>query len=823
MNKFLLPLVLMVAGTATAQTKPAEAWMSVYRASETKVNNLVHTKLDVRFDYAKAEMPGKAWITLTPHFYPTDSLRLDAKGMQINRVALMNGSNMANLTYRYDSANLFISLPRTYRQGERYTVYIDYVSRPNLYKGAGSVAITDAKGLYFINPDGKDKNKPTQIWTQGETEGSSVWFPTIDRPNQKTTQEISMTVPAKYVTLSNGKLMSQKKNADGTRTDNWKMDLPHTPYLFFMGVGDFAVIKDAWKGKEVSYYVEPEYGPVARKIFGNTPEMMTFFSRLTGVEYPWIKYSQLVGQDYVSGAMENTTATIHQASAQQDARQLTEKNGWESTIAHELFHHWFGDYVTCESWSNLTVNESFANYSEYLWLEYKYGKDAADEHNYDDMRGYLGSGSEKKKLVRFHYKDKEDMFDAVSYNKGGRILHMLRHHLGDSAFFRGINRYLSQNKFGTGEAHQLRLAMEEVSGMDLNWFFNQWYFGAGHPRLGIDYEYMDNAGMVKVKLKQTQSDTTTVFRLPMAIDVYEPTGRKRYNVVMTNRTDSFMLPYSSRPWLVNVDAEKLTLASKTDNKTLDQYLYQYKNARNYMDRLEAVQAAAKKQSDKTALEILRLALQDKFHGLRLATMESVDMKKENIRQIMTPVLMQIARNDEQRLNRAEAINMLSDLKLGEMKAVYEKAALDSSYALSAAGLNAINEMDTVRGYQLAQQLNKQKPKFAVARAINNILMQNGDFSGFAATTASFKLMGLQEQFEMLESYGKSLALVTDVTMFQDGVDAIKSLRESIPAQYRKQTDGIINRQILGNVVKAKNERNEKALADYAQAAIDSQK
>ena len=218
--------------------------------------------------------------------------------------------------------------------------------------------LPDAKGLYFINPKGEEKDKPTQIWTQGETEANSVWMPTIDKPNQKTTQEIYMTVPAKYVTLSNGLLISQKKNADGTRTDYWKMDLPHAPYLFFMGVGDFAIVKDSYKGKEVSYYVEKEYAPVARSIFGNTPEMMKFFSEKLGVEYPWQKYAQIVGRDYVSGAMENTTATLHQESAYQNARELVDGIRWEGTIAHELFHQWFGDLVTAESWSNLTVNES---------------------------------------------------------------------------------------------------------------------------------------------------------------------------------------------------------------------------------------------------------------------------------------------------------------------------------------------------------------------------------------------------------------------------------------------------------------------------------
>ena len=296
------------------------------------INDLVHTKLDVRFDYSKSYLYGKAWITLKPHFYPTDSLTLDAKGMDIKEVSLIKGNQHTPLKYNYDGSTLRIHLDKTYRYTENYTIYIDYTSKPNELKAQGSAAITDAKGLYFINPLGTDKDKPTQIWTQGETESNSAWFPTIDKPDQKCTEEISMTVPAKYVTLSNGKLVSQVKNADGTRTDNWKMDLPHSPYLFFMGVGDYAIIQDSYKGKEVNYYVEKEYAPVARQIFGLTPEMMAFYSRILGVEYPWVKYSQMTARDYVSGAMENTTATLHTDALQQDARQLTDGNKYEEYV-----------------------------------------------------------------------------------------------------------------------------------------------------------------------------------------------------------------------------------------------------------------------------------------------------------------------------------------------------------------------------------------------------------------------------------------------------------------------------------------------------------
>ena len=189
------------------------------------------------------------------------------KAWRSGKSACFNGNTRLPLKYSYDNMELNIKLNKTYIAGQDYKIFIDYIAKPDDLEIAGSAAITGAKGLYFINPRGEDKNKPVQLWTQGETEASSAWFPTIDRTNQKTTEEIYLTVPSKFVTLSNGLLISQKKNADGSRTDYWKMDLPHSPYLFFIGAGDFAVVKDNYLGKEVSYYVEKPYESVARKIF----------------------------------------------------------------------------------------------------------------------------------------------------------------------------------------------------------------------------------------------------------------------------------------------------------------------------------------------------------------------------------------------------------------------------------------------------------------------------------------------------------------------------------------------------------------------------
>jgi aminopeptidase N len=802
----LITMLYTSYGQVNDSTEPTPS--KVYRATSTRINDLVHTKLDARFDFPKAWMYGNVWITLKPHFYATDSLNLDAKGMDIKTVALVNGKTNTPLKYVYDGSNLRITLNKTYKGGENYTVYIDYVSKPNELVVKGSAAITDAKGLYFINPKGDEKNKPTQIWTQGETEATSVWCPTIDRTEQKCTEEIAMTVPDKFVTLSNGKLVAQKKNADGTRTDSWKMDLPHSPYLFFMGAGDFAVIKDNYKGKEVSYYVEKEYAPVARQIFGNTPEMMAFYSKITGVDYPWAKYSQIVGRDYVSGAMENTTATLHQESAQQDARELVDQNIWEDVIAHELFHHWFGDYVTAESWSNLTLNESFADYSETLWNEYKYGKDAGAAANYSGMQGYLSNPENAEKhLARFYYNDKEDMFDGVSYQKGGRVLNMLRNYLGDSAFFKGLNNYLTTNKFKAAEVPQLRLAFEEVSGRDLNWFFDQWYFGAGHPKLKITYNYDDAAKMVKVIIAQTQ-DSSTIFKLPLAIDIYEDGKRTRHQVMVENSVDSFSFAYQKRPDLINVDGDKVLLAEKQDDKTLEQYAFQYKNAGNYVDRREAIEFAAKKQAMPVGQSLMITALGDPYQGLRKFALGKLDLKSAAVKTAAEKKISELAAKDPKTTVRAAALEALAKYENKAYLPVFQAGIKDSSYSVAGASLEALAGVDNEAAITATKQLSAMPAKGALLSAITAVAAKNGIEEALDAINGTFSQMPLsQTKFEMLQPLSELLGKAKDAARVKKGVDQIIEFRESIPANYRAQTDGYINNMILQGIQTAKQKEN----------------
>jgi len=816
MKKLLLFVFILSFELIIAQSISTD-WKTNYQSTATKINDLVHTKLNASFNYAGSQLNGKVWITLKPHFYPTDSLTLDSKGMDIFKVELVNSTKNIPLKYIYDGKFLNIKLNKTYTSKELYTIYIDYIAKPNELEAKGSLVITDAKGLYFINPLGKEKNKPTQIWTQGETEATSVWIPTIDKPNQKCTQEFNLTVPSKYVSLSNGKLLKQITNSNNTRTDTWVMDLPHSPYLFFIGVGDYAIIKDNYKGKEVNYYVEQAFAPVARAIFGNTPAMMQFYSEKLGIEYPWAKYSQIVGRDFVSGAMENTTATLHQESAQQDARQLTDGNEWESTIAHELFHQWFGNYVTTESWSNLTVNESFANYSELLWSEYRYGKDAAGYDQLKDLTAYLNSRSAPTKdLVRFYYNDKEDMFDLVSYQKGGRILHLLRNYVGDVAFYASLNKYLTDNKFSNGSAHKLRIAFESVTGKDLNWFFNQWYFNSGHPKLDIKYGHDSANQLAKVFIKQTQGGIN--FQLPISIDIYQGATKNNYTVWLKNKSDSFYFPAPKKPELINIDADNILLAEKKDDKKINEYYHQIKYGKSYTDRANAIDYALQEMDDPLAMLIIKMGLNDPFYRIRIKALNSLEQKSLDVSTIEQVELL--AKKDFYKLVRADAITVLGMQQNLLYKPFFIKSITDSSYSVAGAALEALSAIDSVTAYSMALKLSKETIKGRLNTAVSAVITAFGDENSYDFVASSFAKMSMStDKITAVISLFELLDKVNDPIKFKQGVDLIASFRDEIPKESKSQTDPFINDFILKTLASGKEEKGLQDLANYAKGKI----
>jgi len=743
------------------QTQPKKR--AHYNTSEKRINDILHTKLKVNFDWINQQMHGEAYLTIKPYFYPTDSLTLDAKAMDIHQVLLGDENSSEKLKYTYDGWYLRIQLPKEYNRTENYQIYIKYTANPEKVTQEGSSAISSAKGLYFINHDGSDPNKHQEIWTQGETEASSVWFPTIDSPNEKTTEEIYITVQDKFTTLSNGLMVESKENGNGTRTDHWKMDLPHAPYLFMMAIGEFAVVKDSWKRAdgsemEVNYYVEKKFEPHAQAIFGKTPEMIDYFSKRLGVEYPWPKYSQIVVRDYVSGAMENTTATIHGEFLYQTKRELID-GGNESIIAHELFHHWFGDYATCESWANLPLNESFANYSQFLWDEHEYGRMEADMNAYGEMEGYFLSASQggHVDMIRYDYKNKEDMFDGHSYNKGGRILNMLRAYVGDEAFFESLKNYLNKKKFQPAEIHELRLSFEEVTGEDLNWFFNQWFLASGHPVVKIEQEYDETAKEIKLHIVQKQNlDEWPLYKLPVMIDIYEG-GKPRREMIWIEQEDStYTLQANQKPDLVNVDALKVMLWKKADKKDISQWVYQLNHAGLWLDKKEAIDKLASK-SDDASVDAMINALRHPFWNVKTMAIDkirkAVDKKPEEVK----TELKRLALEDESPKVRSKAIKALSKYfnEDASLIGVYEKAAEDSSYNVMGAGIKAIAKADPSKGMELAKKYENAESS-TVNNIVASIYAENGTAAEHDFFLNTVKELNGFNKIGFLQNYNKYL-------------------------------------------------------------------
>lgn len=688
-----------------------------YRSSYTRRWDLLHMSLELKFDWENEEVHGKARLRLKPWFYTTDTLELDAKSFDIQTISA--GGKNKDLVYHYDGEVLKIRLGKKYNRKDTLDLYLEYRGNPSKNKTTGSAAITDDNGLYFIDPRGTDPSLPTQLWSQGETEYNSRWFPTIDKPNERCTGEITLTVPDSMLTLSNGLLVKSVQNTDRTRTDTWVMDQPIAPYLFMIAAGPFAKVTETWQGIPVEYYVDKPYAAYAKEIFNHTPEMLGFFSNKLDLKYPWKKFSQVVVRKYVSGAMENVTAVVFGDFIQKTHRELIDEPN-DNIVAHELFHHWFGDYVTCESWANLTLNEGFANYAEYLWSEYKYGKYEADRHRENELIGYLSSVSfgQAHDLIDYHYADKENMFDAHSYNKGGLVLHMLRHYVGEEAFWTTLNRYLRRHAYQSVEVHDLRLAFEETTGEDLSWFFNQWYLNPGHPNLSYSHNYDATSKTVSLQISQTQEKTfPQVFRLPLDADIHFANGEiERKRLWLDQRSQQFEIAVDSKPNLIVLDPDRVLLTEWDEPElTAAEYKIQWKSCNNLQLKLNALNALTE---EKDYIQIWREALQDPYWYFRLRALDyPPSLKPEDINKLKLMAL-----RDPHSQVRAAAIRIL-----GEGPGIHSLEATldnileaDSAYVVLGEALKALSRINPAKAGNAVKALEHEKNPY-IQEAIAEVL------------------------------------------------------------------------------------------------------
>jgi aminopeptidase N len=659
-----------------------------YRASAKRDFDLLHTELDLAFDWEKQAVIGRAKLTLKAFFKPQKVLILDAQDFELKEINLVEKTIQTSLAYRYNEQQITIYLPKEYSRSDTIQIEFDYTAFPEKNGGGGSDAITDTKGLYFIDPLDTVPGKPTMIWTQGETEHNSKWFPTIDKPNERFTQLFKLTVPDSMISISNGELIKQEELGNGMRKDHWEMKLPHAPYLVAIAIGNFGKVEANWDDIPLGYYVEKGYEKGAAKVFKNTPEMIGFFSELLGVKYPWPKYDQIVVRDFVSGAMENTTASIFMEELRLNEREAIDSE-WDYIIAHELFHQWFGDYVTSESWSNLTLNEAFANYSEFLWNEYKYGPDEAKLKLVTETETYFQESESKQvDLIRFSYEDSEDMFDSHSYSKGGVILHMLREYLGDEIFFEGLNLYLETHALQSVEVHDLRLAFEKVGGEDLNWFFNQWFLDKGHPKLMFEVDYSQPENILVSAYQLQDLDKTPLFKLPIEITWYEGEIRKTKTMMVERAFQQFALENGNPIDIVYIDEGKNLLAKITSESNPESMMKQFNQSQLGIARYEALDSLVAWEAKEELLLVIPKALEDKFWSVRESALTHLQGNPELMGSIigLEDNVYRIAESDMRNSVKAGAIDVLTDFNPDKYNSSFLRMVNDSSYLVAGSAL-----------------------------------------------------------------------------------------------------------------------------------------
>jgi aminopeptidase N len=437
-----------------------------------------------------------------------------------------------------------VMLDREVAQGETLSVTVFYHGKP-----------AEQDGL-FID---EDELEGAVTFVDAEPQGARHWIPCYDEPSDKAVFTQHITVPADYDVVANGTLESLDKSG-GWWTYVWQEHYPQPTYLIVFVASKEFVTRDTFamvEGEQVPMRTWMLASYDVGDKFDCTPGIVEYFSDIFP-PYPFAdeKYDQLHAP--IGGAMENTTCTFFNTYANWG-------DDWSWVIAHELSHHWWGDWLTCATWADLWLNEGFATYCEVLWWEKLYGQEGYDAYARYIMDLYLDHGQRHPIYDPPWF----DLFGTTTYKKGGSVLHMMRQVLGDSVFFAGLNEYAWQHANEAVITDDFQDVMEEVAGQNLDWFFDEWIYGPGHPLYEIGCRatpvtpathHQTSSPVYEIEFAIAQTQDRDIhyfpFRMPMEIAIYsgsdttifpfiDSIGYQRFTVEVENEPDSFILdPYS---------------------------------------------------------------------------------------------------------------------------------------------------------------------------------------------------------------------------------------------------------------------------------------
>src|SRR5450432_1132331 len=588
---------------------------------------IVHVRLELDLDLPGQRLAGLATLTLAGRRDELAVFTLDAVELDIESVTL----DGRPATFDYDGERLRVTCVRPFARDAEFRTEIRYRCAPR-------------RGLYFMGPDEGHPDRSLQFWTQGQDDDSRHYWPCIDHPIEKFTTEVVCTAPAGNFVLSNGDLLERTELAAERGKSarvrwHYRLDFPQPAYLLTLVCGPFVeLIEKAPKtGVDVYYFAAPGREADARRSFARTPAMIDYFSERIGVPYPHKRYSQIAVPDFIFGGMENTSATTLTDLALVDERASLDHDV-DGLVSHELAHQWWGDLVTCREWSEGWLNEGFATYFEYVWREHAKGRDEADYEQLSDTDGYLAeAGRYQRPVVCRQYDEPIHLFDAHLYDKGGRVLHMLRYALGDALFWRSLRHYVGKHARGSVETRDLARAIEEVSGRSFDEFLDRWIARPGHPELECVWEWDEErkVGTLRVAQKQAITAEAPVFKFDTSVR-FELDGQERDEpVAVTEATHAFEFKLPTRPTQVVFDPGDVILKTMKMEKPRALWRRQLEGARLGVDRVTAATALGGLVEPASVEALVGALKRERFWAVRVAAARALGrMRRDDAREAL---------------------------------------------------------------------------------------------------------------------------------------------------------------------------------------------
>lgn len=570
--------------------------------------DLLHLAIDVTPDFKARSVAGQTTIRFKPIAKPLDQLKLDAVELAVEAVT----SSEKIAAYQATDEQIVVTFAEPIPADKEATVTVKYSATPR-------------KGLYFRTPEMGYKATDMHIWTQGEPHEARHWYPCFDSPNEKFTSEVTCRVPSDMVVLSNGRRMSEEKQAGSDLVAvRYLQDKPHVNYLICLVAGYFKKIEDTYKNIPLAFYTTPSEIEQAKYSFEGTKDMMEFFEKEIGVPYPWAKYDQVCVGDFGWGGMENTTlTTLNERTLHTPAFETLRSS--QGLVAHELAHQWFGDLVTCKDWANLWLNEGFASYYDLLYDEHRRGRESFLYNLYSSAKGIIGQADQTNAAVRRDYSEPQQQFGYQVYPKGAWVLHMLRSQLGPELYRQCIKTYVERHQYDTVVTEDLNAVVQELSGRSFDQFFDQWIYHASQPDLAVSYSWDDKTKLAKVSIEQKQklSEDVLLFNFPLTIRFKTKPATVDRQITVKEKAEDFYFPLAEAPEVVRIDPELTVLAKITFSPSTAMLYAQLADKSDMIGRVIAAEQLGSKKERGAVAKLKDVLNNDSFYGARVAASKAL--------------------------------------------------------------------------------------------------------------------------------------------------------------------------------------------------------